>query len=345
MKIRCDCKSCLVLIVVFAGAKIGLGQDAPATAAIKILETASHLATEGRLKDALRIVNFVQTTPGLTDREAAECQLLLAEFEALAIKFYASNRLGQQPSERRIETKVGAVRSGAITVALGNEPDVNVLGVAVANVEPSVEALVEADRSKVRPFEWVAVNEDKSRSADRGEGRVTESPSTAEVPRVLPPSPGLRTVFDEAGSVQHPPRLVTDEMLLLRDQQISAQAEKEHVRAGSDPIPTAPRHADVSADLGFGVSSVEGTQHGQSRIVSRDSMFNYKWVLLIAGVVLGLLPAVVVRIAGGVRERFRSGPSGGDYTEEAPPDGISSSVAKVDSIFSQIVQENQRIQR
>ena len=64
---------------------------------------------------------------------------------------------------------------------------------------------------------------------------------------------------------------MTDGMHLFRDQQIPAEPEKEHIRAGSDAIPTAPRHVNVSADLAFGGPSVEGAQHGQSKIDSRDS--------------------------------------------------------------------------
>lgn len=362
MKIRSDYKSCLVLSVVFASVGVGLGQDAPQTPALKILETASRLASEGRLKDALRIVSFVQATPGLTDRESAECYLLLAEFEALAIKFYGSKGLNQQAPEHRVEADVGAMRLGARLVALGNELSVNALDVSAMNVERPVELRPEQYGIQLKPFEWVPVNERELRIDEVVEDRVAESQSTAESPRVLPPGSGLRAVFDEASSVRHSPQFLPGRGRLFGGEEISV-VEDGFTHVGSDGpsgVPAFPAPLAIPADFDFAEPLVKCSHDAQPKMINSGSIIDLKWVVLVAGVMLGSLPAVAVRLAGLARERFRSKVADRDHesgrfeqpirTDRSTPprnlrhDSDRPSVARVDSIFSQIVQENQRIQ-
>lgn len=351
----------LLLSVLLAGSAVGFGQDVPATPAFKILDTASHLANKGRLKDALRIVNFVQATPGLTDRESAECQTLLAEFESLAIKFYASKSLGQEAPMLRGEASVGAVRFGARMVVVSNGPSPVLSDVGLTGSDQAAEGqatedrmragVAEADRNQLKPFEWVAIDSGGTRLAKAGEGQGAELadwPAIAEVPRMLPSSPVLRSVFDEAEAVPPVQGLFPEGLHLSSDSLASASDEPVLVGAGPGASPPALPCATrviASADSLVVSQAVGGSRDRQPAVICGDSIFDFRWALLIACVLLGSLPASVIRFTVMVHNRFFSRTAGGFREGDVLPDSGSSAVAKVESIFSQIVEENQRLQR
>jgi len=343
--------------------EVGFAQDVPATAAFRILDSASHLANEGRLKDALAIVNFVQASPGLTDRESAECQVLLAGFEALAIKFYASKSLGRDApvlsggaGVSAIRSGAGAIRSGAGMVIENNEPspapaDEGLTDVDQAIADHTEVGFVEADRTQLKTFEWRALAKGGSRLAGGGENRVTELPdwpAGEEVPRMLTPDSVLRSVFDEAEPAPSTQGLFPDDLHVSSDPQVLTSVERRLARVGTDATPPTlpfPGRVMASADSLVKPQSVDSCRGGQPTVIRGDSIFELRWVVLITGIVLGSLPAVVITIALKVRNRLCSKTVGVVREGGCLPDGGSRSVANVDSILSQIVKQNQLLQR
>ena len=366
MKLGIHHKQCLLLSVIFGCSAVGFGQDVPATPAFKILDTASHLASEGRLKDALRIVNFVQATPGLTDRESVKCQVLLAEFESLAIKLYASKSLGRVPSVLRGGASVSAVRFGARTVAASNEPssvlaDVGFTDSDQATAGQATEGqatedrmhagVVETDRTPLKPFEWVAIDGGGARFARAGEGWGTEVPdwpASAGVPRMLAPSSVLRSVFDKDESVPPVHGLSPGELHVSSDSIASASDEPVLVGtalgAPSPALPCANR-VIASADSRVVSQVVGDSRDHQSAVISCGSIFDFRWALLVAGVLLGSLSISVIRFTVMLRERSCSNTAGGGREDGVLPDRSSPAAANVESLFSQIVEENRRLQR
>ena len=356
MKLRFHYRSCLLLSVIFAVVEVGFGQDVPATAAFRILDTASHLANEGRLKDALAIVNFVQASPGLTDREHAECQVLLAGFEALAIKFYASKSLGRDAPVLSGRARVSAIRSGAGMVIENNEPspapaDEGLTDVDQAIADHTEVGFVEADRTQLKTFEWRALAKGGSRLAGGRENRVAELPdwpAGEEVPHMLTPDSVLRSVFDEAEPAPSTQGHFPDDLHVSSDPQVITSVERRLARVGTDATPPTlpfPGRAMASADSLVKPQSVDSCRGGQPTVIRGESIFELRWVVLITGIVLGSLPAVVIRIVLKVRNRLCSKTLGIVREGGCLPDGGSRSVANVDSILSQIVKQNQLLQR